>query len=95
VVRLRARHTEGFDPRCLARAEAAAVWSRPVASHRSLGRQGFPLAFRWLRTCMSVHPLVYQQPQQCFTRPRIVRRAWLDGLTDRVRGPPNRFPQIL
>ena len=31
VVRLRAKHTEGFDPRCFARAKAAAVWSRPVA----------------------------------------------------------------
>ena len=31
MVRLRAKHTEGFDPRRFARAEAAAVWSRPVA----------------------------------------------------------------
>src|ERR1700687_2982285 len=33
---------------------------------------------------MSVYPLVYQQPQQCFCALAIVQRAWLDGLTDRV-----------
>jgi hypothetical protein len=36
---------------------------------------------------MSVRPLVYQQPQQCFCAPAMLPRAWLDGLTDRARGP--------
>jgi len=67
----------------------------PSLCTATLGAIGCPAASRWLQTCMSVHPLVYQQPQQCFGAPATWLRAWLDGLTDRVRGPSNQFPRFL
>jgi len=95
VVRLRASTRRVLTPGGLpVRFWFHAVWSRPVASHRSLGCRGCPSASGWLRTRMSVRPLVYQQPQQCFCALATQPRAWLDGLTDWARGPPNRFPQV-
>ena len=62
-------------------------WSRPVASHVTLGAL-VTQDFLVVTTSMSVHPLVYQQPLPCFC---VLSPARLVGLTDRVRGPPARF----
>jgi hypothetical protein len=50
-----------------------------------------PAAFRRPRACMSVHPLVYQQPQQCFCA-LIYAAGWPNGPG---RGSTNQFHQRL
>lgn len=69
------------------------MWSRPVALHRSFGCVGFPPLLGNCVPAFLFTLCLFSSLNSASARPSSQTR--LNGLTNRVRGPPSRFPQIL